>query len=93
MPFIPRHIKPPARLTLTCKVPVTTATVLKFSGEFLDSTHESVVATTLDLACRKDKECPAWLATTHPAARMPEGDSPGCLATRRDRLRQSRRVP
>ena len=56
MPFIPRQVKPPARLPLTCKVPEATATLLKRYAEFLDSTQEYVVVQTLSLAFRKDKE-------------------------------------
>jgi hypothetical protein len=56
MPFIPRQVKPPARLPLTCKVPEATATLLKLYAEFLDSTQEYVVVQTLSLAFRKDKE-------------------------------------
>ena len=76
MPFIPRQVKPPARLPLTCKVPEATATLLKLYAEFLDSTQEYVVVQTLSLAFRKDKEFHAWLGTTHPDARLPEGESP-----------------
>jgi len=76
MPFIPRQVKPPARLPLTCKVPEATATLLKHYAEFLDSTQEYVVVQTLSLAFRKDKEFHAWLATTHPDARLPESESP-----------------
>ena len=47
MPFIPRQVKPPARLALTCKVPEETATLLKRYAEFLDSTQEYVVNETL----------------------------------------------
>ena len=73
MPFIPRQVKPPARLPLTCKVPEATATLLKLYAEFLDSTQEYVVVQTLSLAFRKDKEFHAWLATTHPDARPARG--------------------
>ena len=64
MPIIPRQVKPPARLPLTCKVPEETATLLKLYAEFLDSTQEYVVVETLRLAFRKDKEFHGWLATT-----------------------------
>ena len=47
MPFIPRQVKPPARVPLICKVPEATATLLKLYAEFLDSTQEYVVDTTL----------------------------------------------
>jgi hypothetical protein len=76
MPFIPRQVKPPARVPLTCKVPEATATLLKLYAEFLDSTQEYVVDTTLGLAFRRDKEFHAWLATTHPEIQIAERDSP-----------------
>ena len=66
MAFIPRQVKPPARLTLTCKVPEELATVIKRYAEFVDSTQEYVIVETLRLAFRRDKEFQAWLATTHP---------------------------
>ena len=77
MPFIPRQVKPPARLAITCKVPEDIATVLKQYAEFLDSSQEYVVAETLRLAFRKDKEFHAWLSATHPETRMAEPESPG----------------
>ena len=43
MPFIPRQVKPPARLAISCKVPEETATLLKRYAEFLDSTQDYVV--------------------------------------------------
>jgi hypothetical protein len=76
MPFIPRQVKPPARVPLTCKVPEATATLLKLYAAFLDSTQEYVVDTTLGLAFRRDKEFHAWLATTHPEIQIVERDSP-----------------
>jgi hypothetical protein len=75
MPFIPRQVKPPARLPLTCKVPEETATLLKLYAEFLDSTQEYVVVETLRLAFRKDKEFHGWLATTHPGTRLTDSES------------------
>jgi hypothetical protein len=66
MPFIPRQVKPPARIGLTCKVPEQIAALLKCYAEFLDSSQEHVVTETLRLAFRKDLEFHAWLATTHP---------------------------
>ena len=66
MPFIPRQVKPPARLAITCKVPAETAAVLKHYAEFLESTQEHVIVETLRLAFRRDKEFHAWLAATHP---------------------------
>ncbi len=50
--------------------------MLKLYAEFLDGTQEYVVVQTLSLAFRKDKEFHAWLTTTHPDARQPEGESP-----------------
>ena len=67
MPFIPRQVKPPARLAMTCKVPEEVATLLKQYAAFLDSSQEYVVTETLRLAFHRDKEFQAWLATTHPA--------------------------
>ena len=63
MPFIPRQVKPPSRLAITCKLPEETATLLKGYAEFLDSTQEYVVTETLRIAFRRDKEFQAWLAT------------------------------
>ena len=76
MPFIPRQVKAPARVALTCKVPEGLATLLKHYAEFLDSTQEYVVAETLRLAFRRDKEFHAWLATTHPETPITERESP-----------------
>jgi hypothetical protein len=70
MPFIPRQVKPPARLAITCKVPQELATLLKHYAEFLDSTQEYVVTETLRVAFRRDKEFQTWLATTHPDVRL-----------------------
>jgi predicted transcriptional regulator len=75
MPFIPRQVKPPARLAITCKVPEETARMLKHYAEFLDSTQEYVIVETLRLAFRRDKEFQAWLATTHPETRIAERGS------------------
>jgi hypothetical protein len=66
MPFIPRQVKPPAKIALTCKVPVDVAAVLKEYAEFLDSTQEYVVIETLRRAFRLDREFQTWLAATHP---------------------------
>src|SRR5258705_10387502 len=66
MPFIPRQVKPPARLTITCKLPQETATLLKRYAEFLDSTQEYVVNETLLVAFRRDKEFQDWLAAPPP---------------------------
>jgi hypothetical protein len=69
MPFIPRQVKPPARLAITCKLPQELATLLKHYAEFMDSSQEHVVTETLRVAFRRDKEFQAWLATTHPDVR------------------------
>ena len=61
MPFIPRQVKPPARVPITCKLPEETATLLKRYAEFLDSTQEYVVNETLLVAFRRDKEFQNWL--------------------------------
>jgi hypothetical protein len=66
MPFIPRQVKPPARIALTCKVPQAIATLLKCYAEFLDSSQEHVVTETLRVAFRRDREFQAWLSTAHP---------------------------
>jgi hypothetical protein len=75
MSFIPRQVKPPARLPITCKVPEETASLLKHYAEFLESTQEYVIVETLRLAFRRDKEFQAWLATTHPETRVTERDA------------------
>jgi hypothetical protein len=69
MPFIPRQVKLPARVAITCKVPEAVAALLKHYAEFLESTQEHVIVETLRLAFRRDKEFQAWLANTHPEAR------------------------
>jgi hypothetical protein len=76
MPFIPRQVKPPARLALTCKVPEETATLLRRYAEFLDSTQEYVIVETLRLAFRRDKEFQVWLAATHPETQTAEREPP-----------------
>src|SRR5689334_13966660 len=77
MPFIPRQVKPPARIAITTKVPQSIASLLKCYAEFLDSSQEYVVTETLQLAFRKDREFQTWLTTTHPemAAVLAEGSS------------------
>ena len=75
MPFIPRQVKPPARLVITCKLPEETATLLKRYAQFLDSTQEYVVNETLLVAFRRDKEFQEWLAST-PAAPPKTGPGP-----------------
>jgi hypothetical protein len=74
MPFIPRQVKPPARVAVTCKLPQHVATLLKGYAEFLDSSQEYVVTETLQLAFRKDREFQGWLTTTHPEAAKALGD-------------------
>jgi hypothetical protein len=66
MPFIPRQVKPPARVAVTYKVPVDLAALLKQYAEFLDSTQEYVVVETLRLAFHRDREFQTWLAATPP---------------------------
>jgi hypothetical protein len=68
MPFIPRQVKPLARIAITCKLPQPVASLLKCYAEFLDSSQEYVVTETLQLAFRKDREFHAWLTTAHPEA-------------------------
>ena len=77
MPFIPRQVRPPARIAITCKLPQAVASLLKCYAEFLESSQEYVVTETLQLAFRKDREFQAWLTTTHPemAAVLGEGAS------------------
>lgn len=74
MPFIPRQVKPPARIAVTCKLPQHVATLLKCYAEFLDSSQEYVVTETLQLAFRKDREFQTWLTTIHPDVAMALGD-------------------
>jgi len=74
MPLIPRQVKPPARIAITCKVPEAIAALLKHYAEFLESSQEHVVTETLRLAFRRDKEFQTWLAATHPEA--PRADRP-----------------
>src|SRR5258708_5648414 len=72
MPFIPRPVKPPERVALTCKVPVDLAALVKRYAEFVDSTQEYVVTETLRLAFRRDKEFQTWLAATQPDLSNPD---------------------
>jgi hypothetical protein len=77
MPFIPRQVKPPARIAVTCKLPQHVATLLKCYAEFLDSSQEYVVTETLQLTFRKDREFHSWLAATSPdTAKALDGSSP-----------------
>jgi hypothetical protein len=69
MPFIPRQVKPPVRMAITCKVPEEIAALLKHYAEFLESSQEYIVAETLRLAFRRDQEFHRWLAATHPETR------------------------
>jgi hypothetical protein len=81
MPFIPRQVKPPARITITCKVLEETATMLKRYAEFLDnSTQEHVIDQALQLTFRRCKEFRVWLAATYPKTQTTERDSPTRLA-------------
>ena len=66
MPFIPRQVKPLARVPITCKVPEEVANLLKQYADFLDSSQEHIVSETLRVAFRRDKEFQAWLATMRP---------------------------
>jgi hypothetical protein len=79
MPFIPRQVKPPVRIAVTCKLSHHVATLLKCYAEFLDSSQEYVVTETLRLAFRKDREFQTWLTTTHPdvATALGDGSSAG----------------
>ena len=70
MPLIPRQVKPPARIAITCKVPEAVAALLKHYAEFLESSQEHVVTETLRLAFRRDKAFQTWLAASHPEARL-----------------------
>ena len=63
MAFIPRQVKAPARIAITCKLPEELATLLKHYAAFLESSQEHVVVETLRVAFRRDKEFQAWLAT------------------------------
>ena len=76
MPFIPRQVKSPVRVGLTCKVPEAIATLLKVYAEFLESSQEHVVTETLRLAFRKDREFQTWLAATHPEMPLGAADAP-----------------
>jgi len=91
MPFIPRQVKPPTRIAVTCKLPQSVATVLKCYAEFLDSSQEYVVTETLQLAFRKDREFQAWLTTTHPDAAGALSDTMKPSASHSDASRPSAR--
>ena len=90
MPFIPRQVKPPARIAITCKVPEAVATLLKHYAEFLESSQEHVVTETLRLAFRRDREFQTWLASTHPEARLADR-LPGEVTTGQPREAATRR--
>ena len=75
MPFIPRQVKPAARVAITTKVPQQIASLLKCYAEFLDSSQEYVVTETLQLSFRKDREFQGWLMTTHPDLATGFGES------------------
>jgi hypothetical protein len=65
MAFIPRQVKPPARIAINCKVPEHLATLLKHYAAFLESSQEHIISETLRVTFRRDKEFQAWLATMH----------------------------
>jgi hypothetical protein len=75
MPFIPRPVKPPPRLSLVCKVPEETATLLKRYAKFMGTTREYVIVELVRVACRKDKEFQEWLATAHPESLLTARES------------------
>jgi hypothetical protein len=75
MPFIPRQVKPPARVPLTCKVPEEVATLLKQYAAFSDGTQEYVVTQILRRIFRQDREFKVWLATRHLETRVTAGTS------------------
>ena len=97
MPYIPRQVKPPARVGLTCKVPESIFALLKCYAEFLDSSQEHVVTEVLRLTFRRDREFHAWLTTTHPDLRQaaigaspkPDDQVGSTVATNTDRLAPS----
>ena len=70
MPYIPRQVKPPARVAVTCKVPEAIFSLLKCYAEFLDSSQEHVVTEVLRLTFRRDREFHVWLTTAHPDLRQ-----------------------
>jgi hypothetical protein len=76
MSFIPRQVKPPARIAVTCKLPQHVATLLKGYAEFLDSSQEYVVSETLQLAFRRDREFQAWLTATEMATALAPSPTP-----------------
>ncbi len=82
MPFIPRQVKAPTRVAITCKLPEETATLLKRYAEFLDSTQEYVINETLGVAFRRDKEFQDWLATTPASVATTAGRPPRSASAR-----------
>lgn len=89
MAFIPRQVKPPARLAITCKLSEETAGLLKRYAQFLDSTQEYVVNEVLCLTFRRDREFQTWLAANgvtspapEPAAASPTRDDDSAPVTR-----------
>ena len=86
MSFIARQVKPPARLTITCKLPEETVILLRRYAEFLDSTQEHVINETLCLAFRRDTAFKRWLASTGPGAPA-EASDPAASASRVERAR------
>jgi hypothetical protein len=71
MPFIPRQVKAPPRVALTCKVPEAVATMLKWYAEYSEGTQEHVVTEALRLVFRRDKAFRPWLAVHYPETPMP----------------------
>jgi hypothetical protein len=86
MPFIPRQVKPPARLVITCRLPEETATLLKRYADFLDSTQEYVVNETLLVAFRRDREFQEWVTAT-PAPSPQNGQESGSSTRHAERER------
>ena len=86
MSFISRQVKPPARLTITCKLPEETVILLRRYAEFLDSTQEHIVNETLCLVFRRDTAFKHWLVATCPGAPA-EASDPPASAPRVERAR------
>jgi hypothetical protein len=75
MPFIPRQVKPPTRVPLTCKVSEEVATLLKQYAAFSDGTQEYALTQILRRVFRRDREFQAWLAARHLETRVIAGTS------------------
>ena len=89
MPAIPRQVKPPARTTITSKVLVETADLLKRYAQFLDSTQDYVVNEVLAQTFRRDREFQTWLAKPFPSptdgstsAPTPRAATPSAASTK-----------